>query len=277
VRVLVTGCSSGFGLETAIEFAREGHDVVATMRDLSKRGALDCAVERTDVTLTVSQLDVTESESIERAVLDAQRAGPIDVLVNNAGFQIWTSIEEADDDDIARQFETNVTGVLRMTRAVLSSMRERRTGVIVNVSSVVGMTGSPFEGLYSATKHAVEALSETLYFEVRPFGVRVVVVQPGGYPTAFAANAARGVRFDPQTSPYAAGFRAWTATLTAMEGHAHADPRDVARTIVTAATSDEPRLYWPVGAEAELVNRLRRPVAFEDYERALRTTLGWWD
>jgi NAD(P)-dependent dehydrogenase (short-subunit alcohol dehydrogenase family) len=274
VRALITGCSSGFGLETALEFARRGHDVVATMRDLSKRAVLDAAAHSEAVPIDVEQLDVTDPSSVARAV---GRVAPIDVLVNNAGFQTWVSIEEATEADVTRQFDTNVNGMLRVTRAVLPSMRERGTGVIVNLSSVVGMTGSPFEGLYSATKHAVEAISETLYFEVRPFGVRVVVVQPGGYPTSFSANAHYGENFDPDRSPYADGFRAWTATLAGTEGHAHGDPREVARTIVEAATTDAPHLYWPIGAEAELVDNIRRPVVFEDYEQSLRTTLNWWD
>jgi len=277
VRALVTGCSSGFGLETAVAFAKQGHDVVATMRDLSRRAALDAAAKDADVALDVLQLDVTDAGSVARAVTEAQAAGPVDVLVNNAGFQIWSPIEEVTDADVFRQFDTNVTGLLRVTRAVLPAMRQRHAGVIVNLSSVVGMTGSPFEGLYAATKHAVEALSETLWFEVRPFGIRVAVVQPGGYPTAFASNAVRGEHFDPERSPYAAGFGGWSATLRRMEGHEHGDPRVVAETIVRAATTDAPRLYWPIGAEAELVDELRRPVSFEEYERALRETLDWWD
>jgi NAD(P)-dependent dehydrogenase (short-subunit alcohol dehydrogenase family) len=276
VHVLITGCSSGFGLETAIAFARRGHDVVATMRDLSRRDALDAAAAAANVHVEVARLDVTDAASVERAVADASRSAPIDVLVNNAGFQIWAPIEEVSDDDIARQFETNVAGLLRVTRAVLPGMRERRSGVIVNLSSVVGMTGSPFEGLYSATKHAVEALSESLYFEVRPFGVRIVIVQPGGYPTAFATNAVRGARFDPDRSPYADGFARWGETLSRMDGHVSADPRVVADTIVTAATTSSPHLYWPIGAEAELVDGLRRPVPFEEYEQALRGALDWW-
>jgi NAD(P)-dependent dehydrogenase (short-subunit alcohol dehydrogenase family) len=277
MRALVTGTSSGFGLETAVALARKGHDVVATMRDPSRRAALDAAAQEAGVEMHVAQLDVTQPASVARAVDDAMRSGPIDLLVNNAGFQVWSSIEEVDDTDVARQFDTNVTGLLRVTRAVLPSMRERRSGAVVNISSVVGMTGSPFEGLYSATKHAVEALSETLYFELRPFGVRVVVVEPGGYPTAFASNAVFGAAFDPERSPYRDGYRAWTGTLARMEGHAGADPREVADTIIEAATTSEPRLYWPVGAEAELVAGLRRPVSFEEYEQSLRAQLDWWD
>ena len=277
MRVLITGCSSGFGLETALEFARRGHNVVATLRDLSKREPLDRRADAEDLRLEVLSLDVTKPSSVARAVRAVLHDAPIDILVNNAGFQIWTSLEEATDEDATRQFDTNVVGMLRVTRAVLPAMRAQKSGVIVNVSSVVGMTGSPFEGLYSASKHAVEALSETLEFEVRPFGVRVVVVEPGGYPTAFADNARFGSRFDPTSSPYADGYRSWTGTLARMEGHTRADPGDVARTIVDAATATNPPLYWPVGTEALLVDSLRRPVPFEDYEHALRTTLAWWD
>ncbi len=277
MRALVTGCSSGFGLETAIEFARRGHDVVASMRDLSNRDALDLAAGDAGVRVELVQLDVTDAASVTAATEAASRVGSIDIVVNNAGFQIWAPLEETTDDDVVQQFDTNVTGLVRVIRAVLPSMRAQGGGIIVNVSSVVGMTGSPFESLYSASKHAVEALSESLHFEVRPFGIRVVVIEPGGYPTAFARNAKIGARFDPERSPYAPGYRAWTEALSRTEGHAHGDPRRVACAIADAAESDNPRLYWPVGAEAELVDSLRRPVPFEDYEHSLRTTLGWWD
>ncbi len=156
-------------------------------------------------------------------------------------------------------------------------MRERGAGTVVNLSSVVGITGSPYEGLYSATKHAVEALSEALYFEVKPFGVRVVVVQPGGYPTAFKGNAKLGVRFDPSSSPYAHGFERWTSTLERLTAGSTADPAEVADVILRAVTAPQPRLYWPVGAEAQLVTELRRPVEFEEYEQKLRSTIDWWD
>jgi NAD(P)-dependent dehydrogenase (short-subunit alcohol dehydrogenase family) len=247
------------------------------MRDLARREPLDRAASAAGVAVDILQLDVTDPDSVERAVATARSNAPIDALVNNAGYQVWTPIEETTDTDVLQQFDTNVVGLVRVTRAVLPSMRERRTGVIVNLSSVVGITGSPYEGLYSATKHAVEALSESLYFEMKPFGVRVVVVQPGGYPTAFAENAVHGMNFDARSSPYAYGFERWTSTLERLTAGSPAHPEEVADTILAAVSAPQPKLYWPVGAEARLVSDLRRPVAFEDYEQKLRSTIDWWD
>src|SRR6185295_15570580 len=123
--------------------------------------------------------DVVEPASIRSAVDEVLAAGPVDVLVNNAGIECRSSIEDADDRDVLRQFDTNVFGLLRVTRAVLPAMRARRRGTIVNVSSIAGLVSRPYGGLYSATKHAIEAISEALHFEVQPFGIRVVLIEPG--------------------------------------------------------------------------------------------------
>ncbi|HEV7735039.1 MAG TPA: SDR family oxidoreductase, partial [Candidatus Binatia bacterium] len=197
--VLVTGCSSGIGLLTALRFARTGHRVTATMRRPARAPAeLTEPIAREGLPVRLAQLDVCDGASVAIAIADA---GDVDVLVNNAGIELRSSIEDATDDDVRRQFDTNVFGTLAMLRAVLPGMRDRRRGTIVNVSSVAGLVARPYGGLYSATKHAIEAITESLHFEVKPVGVRVVLVEPGQYDTQLVTNAFNGSGFTP-ASPY---------------------------------------------------------------------------
>ena len=180
-KILITGCSSGFGLETAKFFLDRGWEVVATMRT-PKADVLPKA-ER----LQILPLDVTKAESIARAVAEA---GPIDVLVNNAAFGLPSPIELTEIDTVRALFETNTFGTLAMVQAVLPSFRERRSGVIINVTSSVTLKALPLIGMYRASKAAVDAFTESLAIEVQPFGVRVHLVLPGRSPeTKFGENA----------------------------------------------------------------------------------------
>src|SRR6185503_16585454 len=197
--VLITGCSSGFGLLTALRFARAGDRVVATMRTPEKApAALTEPIAKERLPITIGRLDVCDPASVAAAVKDA---GQIDVLINNAGIELRSSIEDASDADVQRQFDTNVFGSLRVMRAVLPQMRARRRGTIVNLSSIAGIVARPFGGLYSATKHALEAITESLHFEAAPLGIRVVLIEPGAYGTRLLDNAFNGRGFGP-TSPY---------------------------------------------------------------------------
>jgi NAD(P)-dependent dehydrogenase (short-subunit alcohol dehydrogenase family) len=275
--VLITGCSSGFGLLAALEFARRGDRVVATMRDLSKAAKLKAAAESEKLNVELLRLDLLDQASIDTAIADAQRDAPIDVLVNNAGFEVRSSIEDASEDEIRSQFETNVIGTLRVMRAVLPGMRERGSGVIINLSSVAGIVGVPFAGYYSASKHAIEAITEALHYEVRPLGLRVALVEPGAFETAFGANIVRAKNFN-ESSPYwqtSERFHAARGKLSNPE--ARNEPQDVAKTIVEAAYTDTPRLRWLVGGDAQLIGAVRKQTDFEGFEAAMRQTLDWWD
>ncbi|WP_037501587.1 SDR family oxidoreductase [Sphingomonas jaspsi] len=184
--VLITGCSSGLGLSLAVKAAQAGYRVVATMRDLGKRGALDDAATRAGVELEVLPLDVSDRQSVEAAVAEA---GRIDVLVNNAGFGSVRTTEWASDEDARRIFETNVMGVIRCTRAVLSGMREQGRGHIVNIGSVGGLVGQPFNEIYCAAKFAIEGYTEALASYVGPaFNIAFTVVEPGGIISDFAKS-----------------------------------------------------------------------------------------
>ncbi|HYM15839.1 MAG TPA: SDR family oxidoreductase [Dehalococcoidia bacterium] len=278
--VLITGCSSGFGLLTALEFARRGDRVFATMRNTSRAGALRAAADAERLAVTVLPLDVLDDASVTAAVKQAtDAAGPIDVLVNNAGFALRSPIEEADDDEIRAQFDTNVFGTMRVIRAVLPSMRERRAGTIVNVSSIGGIVGAPYEGFYSATKHALEAISEVMHYELSSFGVRVIVIEPGGFDTQFGDNIIESRRFAAPDSPYrdlAVRFREALGKLRAPDG-VPGDPADVARTICDAVADPNAKLRYLVGGDAQVIAAVRRQTDFEGFEAAMRQTLDWHD
>jgi NAD(P)-dependent dehydrogenase (short-subunit alcohol dehydrogenase family) len=275
--VLVTGCSSGFGLGASLEFARRGHVTYASVRNLDKAGTLRQIAEQERLDLHVVRLDVTDPQSIEAAVAEILReSGAIDVVVNNAGIEVRGPVEEATDDEVLAQFETNVFGLLRVIRAVLPSMRERRSGVIVNVSSVAGLVARPFGGLYSASKHAVEALSEALHLELKQFGIRVAVVEPGQFSTALADNAIFAAKFD-ESSPYWEVSQRFDLALTRLAPGGAPEPDPVIETIVHVADDPDAPLRHVVGADAELIMSVRRAGDFEHYEETMRDALEWWD
>lgn len=189
---LITGASSGFGYLGALLYARQGAKVFATMRDLPRPEAAElkrlAQAEKLD--LQVLELDVLSDAQVQAAVAEAEKrnGGPIDVLVNNAGIVISGPVEVQDLEATRLAFDTNVYGYHRMARAVLPGMRQRRAGLIVNVSSQQGRIIMPSFGLYSATKFAVESMSEQLAYELAPHGIEVTIIQPGGYQTKVGAN-----------------------------------------------------------------------------------------
>ena len=189
MRILITGSNSGFGKLASLTLARQGHHVIATMRSVDKGAALRAEAAAEGLDIELRQLDVCEPDSIADALADA---ADIDGLVNNAGFEVQGALEMIDDELMHRQLDTNVLGPLRLIRSVMPAWRERGHGVIVNVSSVVGRAASPFGGAYAASKHALEAMSEALHWEVSSAGIRVRVIEPGRFPTTdFGSNIVR--------------------------------------------------------------------------------------
>jgi NAD(P)-dependent dehydrogenase (short-subunit alcohol dehydrogenase family) len=271
--VLVTGCSSGFGLLTALRFARAGDRVTATMRTPSRApAALREAIAAEHLPIVVGALDICAPASIA-AALDA--AGDIDVLINNAGIELRSSIEDASDAEVRAQFETNVFGTTAMARAVLPRMRARRSGTIVNLSSIAGLVARPYGGYYSASKHALEAITEALHFEVQPFGVRVVLIEPGQYGTRLLDNATTAQAFSP-SSPYWADSERFEAGLGALRpGGAVAEPQEVADLIYAAVHDPAPKLRYLAGADAHMVAGAYKSLEFEAYEQAMRQAMNW--
>jgi NAD(P)-dependent dehydrogenase (short-subunit alcohol dehydrogenase family) len=280
--VLITGCSSGIGRAAALHLAATGHTVVATARrveDLADLAAAGCRIQ---------PLDVTDEGSM-RAAVDAVEAahGRIDVLVNNAGYSQSGAVESVPLAKTRAQFETNVFGPLRLTQLVLPGMRRRGAGRIVNVSSMGGRLVFPGGGVYHASKYAIEALSDALRYELRPFGIGVVLVQPGLIRTRFAATV--GVRLAslavdvPATGDAAAVYAAFNdvvarGTAAAYERGPMArmagEPIDVARVIARAIASPRPRARYTVAASATVFLTLRRWLGDAGWDWFLRANFA---
>jgi NADP-dependent 3-hydroxy acid dehydrogenase YdfG len=248
--VLITGCSSGIGRATAARLAASGHRVYATARKLDAIADLAASGCRT------LALDVTDEKSMRDAVAAVEDAeGAVGVLVNNAGYSQSGAVETLDLDDVRRQFETNVFGLIRMCQLVLPGMRRQRSGRIINLSSMGGKLTFPGGGAYHATKHAVEAISDALRFEVKGFGVDVVVIEPGLIKTQFGETA-RATVDESRDGPYASFNEAVAAaTVDAYEGplsRLGGGPDAVAKTIEKAIAAKRPRTRYPVTPSAWL-------------------------
>ena len=242
--VLITGTSRGIGLETALAFGRAGHKVHATMRNPSRSPDLAETVGREKLPVTISTMDVDSDSSVGDSIAAVQREyGPIDVLVNNAGVESAGAIEELPLMEFRRVMETNYFGALRCIQALLPQMRQRRNGCIINVSSVAGRISSPPLAPYMASKWALEALSEALAGEMRTFGVRVAIVEPGIIDTAMARRLQ-----DAQSSAYRQ--RARFAALFTASLQNPVPPSLVAKKIVEVAESGSWQLRHPVGPDA---------------------------
>ena len=258
-RVLITGCSTGIGRATAIELTKRCHEAIATARRPAVLDDLDVAAR--------IRIDVDDDASVRDGV---GAAGAIDALVNNAGFGVSGPVEQIPVEHARGIMETNFFGAVRMVQAVLPQMRERSSGTIVNVTSLAGRVAPPLGGFYSASKFALEGLSEALHYEVGHFGIRVRLVEPGIFATAFQAKE-YGFEI---TAPYDELEREWEKVRGVLTGGAEpSGPEPVAAVIADAIESDEPRLRWPVGADAEMVLAVRSTSTDEEFEAAMRGTL----
>ncbi|MBN8613170.1 MAG: SDR family oxidoreductase [Deltaproteobacteria bacterium] len=251
---VVTGASSGFGLLTSITLADLGFRVFATMRAIGRRDELDEAASRAGVDVDVVSLDVTDDRSVREAVARIEAAaGGIDVLVNNAGIAVAGLFEDLDVLELREQLETNVIGIVRTTQAVLPGMRARRSGRIINVSSAGGKLPTPMLSGYCGTKAAVDALSEALRIETKPFGISVSVVAPGTFKTAiFAQNRRVARRASDPESPFFDRNQRLERGVARMLAQNHANPQDVADAVVRAATDRRPSRYYRVGIDAHM-------------------------
>jgi NAD(P)-dependent dehydrogenase (short-subunit alcohol dehydrogenase family) len=249
--VLITGCSTGFGLESALAFARRGDTTYASMRNPAKADKLRERADAEGLTVEIATLDVTDDESVAAAVAEIEsRHGAVDVLVNNAGVGYSGAVEAIDMDRARALMETNVWGAVRTMRAVLPAMRAQGSGVIVNVSSVAGrVPASGHHGFYAASKHALNALTEAAATELEHFGVRVVSVEPGFFKTEIANNSDMEADID-DASPYAADHRWINKFYENGVGETGDDPAVVADATVRAATDTNAPIHNLVGDDA---------------------------
>jgi NAD(P)-dependent dehydrogenase (short-subunit alcohol dehydrogenase family) len=269
--VLITGCSTGIGRATAEHLADRGMTVYATARRLDSIGDLEGRCK-------LLELDVTDDGSMKAAVEAVEREeGAVGALVNNAGYSQSGAIETVPLADVRRQFETNVFGLVRLIQLVLPGMRRQGYGRIVNLSSMGGKLTFPGGGYYHATKHAVEAISDALRFEVRGFGIDVVVIEPGLIRTSFGEAAAATVGDGtPDEGPYA-NFDAAVAATTAgiYEGpmaRLGAGPEAVARKIERAIKARRPRARYVVTASARMMLVTRRLLPDRGWDAMMRST-----
>ena len=255
----ITGASTGFGRKLAEAVLAKGDRVVATARkpesvaDLVQQDPSRARAVRLDVT------DLTQVKAAVQAAIDA--FGRIDVLVNNAGYGLLGAVEEVSDAQIRQQFETNLFGLLNVTRAVLPLLRKQRSGHILNVTSVGGQVSFPTFGMYHGTKYAIEGISESLAQEVAPFGVKVTIVEPGGFKTDFATRSlARAERI-------AAYQPLYEALLKAFESGVYGDPVRAVQAMIQVVEAEQPPLRLALGADALKTIRGKLHSELEEYSR----------
>ena len=245
---IVTGSATGIGYETAIHLARNGFHTYASMRNLPKANEIIKIAKSEDLPLRTIQLDVTDDISINKAIDTViNETGKVDVLVNNAGYGLIGSIEDMSVEEMKAQFETNVFGTFRVTRAVLPHMREQRSGAIINISSIAGHVGLPLFSAYVSTKFALEGLSESMAYELQPFGIKVAIIDSGSINTNFRSELAAKATKD---SPY---YNMTQSTVGAIEGMVRQGipPKEVAKIVIYAIDNPKPKLRYIVGKDAE--------------------------
>ena len=271
---LVTGSSSGIGLLTAVELARAGFKVIASMRDLSRREWLDQAAAAAEIAvrLDVRRFDVTQFEAAPAFMEDIiHDYGSLDVLVNNAGFAVAGFAEDLKLEEIRLQFETNFFGQVAMTKAVLPAMRRQSSGHIIMVSSIGGLAGAATISSYNASKHALEGWSESLRLEVNALGIKVVLVEPGSFQTdIWTRGAVMGENATKETSP---NYQRSLRMREAVQKIRKRDPIQVAQVIARIAQDPSPRLRYLVGRDAHIQLWMKRLLPWKWHEKLMAKAL----
>jgi NAD(P)-dependent dehydrogenase (short-subunit alcohol dehydrogenase family) len=255
---LVTGSSSGMGFATAITMARAGIHTYASMRNLKKSKTITELASAEKLPLQVVQLDVNDKKSIKeiitKIVTEKER---IDVLVNNAGYGLFGSLEDVSIEEMKAQFETNFFGVIRVTQLVLPIMRKQKSGTIVNVSSVGGRIALPILSAYQSTKFALEGLSESMSYELEPFGIKVVIIEPGAIRTNIMNSSIWAKKAQDPKSPYFSQLQRIKDHFKSMMENESSPPDEVAKVILEAITSENPQLRYTVGQDAATLIQAR--------------------
>jgi len=262
--VLITGSSTGIGLATAVYLSKKGHRVYASMRNPERSGELRAAAEANKCKIEIIALDVSDEQSVKKAVAEVlQREGRIDVLVNNAGIAPIGPLEEVDDAEVFRVFDTNVFGLLRCIRAVLPSMRKQRSGSIINIGSVAGTIAATCSSVYAASKFALEGLSESLAQEVKPFGIHVGLVKPGFIVTPLIGKSLESLPSS-EKSAYPIAVTVANALFQSATSSG-ARPEAVAAVIEEAMSDRTSRLRYPVGDAARALLAARAAMSEEQW------------
>jgi NAD(P)-dependent dehydrogenase (short-subunit alcohol dehydrogenase family) len=269
---LVTGSSRGIGFVTSITLARNDFLTYASMRNLDKEKEIRLVVDKENIPLKTLQLDVTDSTSVNNAIKSIMdETGRIDVLVNNAGYGLVGAFEELSIEEIKQQFETNFFGVIRVTQAVLSIMREQKSGIIVNISSGAGRFGYPNGSAYVSTKFALEGLSESMAYEIEPLGVRVVLVEPGFVRTNFSNVVAK--RSQSPSSQYSKMTEKMAESFDQMKLNS-SPPELVANVVLEAVTSKNPDLRYLAGKDVEQWMEQKKYMSDKEFFNMIKQSLG---
>jgi len=268
---LVTGSSSGIGYETALLLARNGFDTFATMRNMNKSKEITEVSKRENLPLRVMQLDVNDDRSVADAIKNIlNEKKSIEVVVNNAGYGLMGSVEDSSLDEIKAQFETNFFGAIRVIKEVIPIMRKQRTGTIVNVSSVAGRIGFPMGSAYVSSKFALEGLSESMSYELKQFGIKIVLIEPGVINTNFAFVTPKKAL--EANSSYSQLMNKMEENLFSTIANG-TPPKDVANVILHSITKESPEHRYLVGNDAvELINA-RKNSTDEEFEKMIVANL----
>ena len=264
---IVTGSSSGIGYETALVLARNGFRTYATMRNLEKAKAISDVAKREKLALHTIKLDVTDEKSVNDAIKTIKSdAGRIDVLVNNAGYGLMGSLEDLSMSEIKAQYETNVFGLIRATQAVLPTMREQKSGIIVNISSIGGKMAMPLSSPYIGTKFAVEGLSESISYDLEPFGIKVILIEPGAIKTNFDTGMVVAQKNQNPSSPYYQNMQKLQSSLNSIVKNGTPATK-VAEVILNAITIPTPNLRYTVGDDAALLAQKRKDLPDSEFQK----------
>jgi len=264
---VVTGSASGIGYETALILARNGFRTFATVRNLEKAKTLSEVAKKEQLQLKILKLDVTDEKSVNDAIKNIKSdAGRIDILVNNAGYGLGGALEDISMTELRAQFETNVFGLIRVTQAVLPTMREQKSGIIVNISSIGGKMALPYFSPYISTKFAVEGLSESIAYDLEPFGIKVVLIEPGAIKTNFDSGMVMPAKSLDSSSPYFKNMQQVLGLMNSMLQNGSL-PDKVAKVVLEAVTSQNPNLRYTAGDDAAFLVQKRKELSDSEFKK----------
>ena len=264
---LVTGSSSGIGFETSLALARNGFHTFATMRDLSKDEEIKQIIKKEDLSIEILELDVDSEESVNQAIkIIFEKKGRIDVLVNNAGYGMWGTVEDVSIDEFKEQFETNFFSIIRLIQKVAPIMRKQSSGNIVNISSVAGRIGFPVSPAYISSKFALEGLSESLRFELMPFGINVIIIEPGVIKTNFFDSMKMSEKSQQNSTYKEITDKVISGVKMMAEMGTH--PKEVANVVIKTLGEEKPLPRYVIGNDAMMfleAKKMKTDIEFENY------------
>jgi NAD(P)-dependent dehydrogenase (short-subunit alcohol dehydrogenase family) len=271
---VVTGSSTGIGYETSLILARNGFLTYATMRNLNKSQNLKSIATKENLPIRIKHLDVTDDASVKDAIqaISSETTGRVDVLVNNAGYGLNGAFEDLAMDEIKTQYETNLFGLIRTTQAVLPIMRRQKSGTIVNISSGAGRFGFPGGSAYVSTKFAVEGLSESMSYELEPFGIKVIIVEPGVIRTNFGNGLVIAKKSQDPNSPYTQLMRKMATSFEELMKNA-SSPDLVAKVVLDAVRNESPNLRYLAGNDVEAWLGSKRNMSDQEFYKMMKQNL----